>query len=344
MTEISAQSYGQHPSGKEVYIYTLRNTAGTAVKITNYGAIITAIKIRKTDGSYNDIVLGFDTPQQYWSEEYLKNYPYFGAAIGRYGNRISNNSITIDGNVYALNSNHPACQLHGGVAGFDKKVWERIADDNQLILAYHSADGEEGFPGNLDVQIIFTLTDDNELIYEYKAETDKATAVNLTHHSYFNLNNGEGTINNYHLKVHAHNYLEQDENYCTTGKILPVAGTRNDFTAYRQTGSLPDADKGIDISFPLDKTGIENVAAEAYCDEQDIKLEVYTTEPLVHLYNSSGAPAITGKDGKAYAPFSGFCFETQVHPNAINIPHFPNTILRPGKVYHTKTIYKFTKK
>lgn len=343
MNAITTQSFGQHASGKDVFLYTLTNQQGTEVKITNYGAIITAIKVKNYDGSFNDIVLGFDDPTQYWSDAYLASYPYYGAAIGRYGNRINKASFTIDGVTHQLNGQHADYQLHGGLEGFDKKVWEAISADNgRLVLQYISVDGEEGFPGELKVQIAFELNDHNELSYEYTANTDKATAVNLTHHSYFNLNNGEGTIDNTYLRIHASQYLEQDANYCTTGNVLDVKGTRNDFTSYRQTGKLPDPEKGIDISFPLDKPGIENVAAEAYCDEQYLKLEVYTTEPLVHLYNAYGSPTIKGK--KQYTPFSGFCFETQVHPNAINIPSFPNTVLRPGETYKTKTIYKFTTK
>lgn len=343
MGTIITQSYGQHANGKEVYLFTLSNQQGTEVKITNYGAIITAVKVKKSDGTYNDIVLGFDDPTQYWSEEYLRNYPYWGAAIGRYGNRISKAGFMIDGIEYKVNSHHPDYQLHGGFEGFDKKVWSVISTQNErLVLQYISADGEEGFPGELKVQIAFELNNANEFSYEYIAETDKATAVNLTHHTYFNLNDGEGRIDNHHLKIRASKYLEQDSNYCTTGNVLDVKGTRNDFSDYNETGNIENPEKGIDISYPLDNPGIENVAAEAYCDEQDVKLEVYTTEPLVHLYNAYGSPTIKGK--KEYAPFSAFCFETQVHPNAINVPTFPNTVLRPGETYRTKTIYKLTTK
>ncbi len=345
MKEISEELSGQHPGGKNVYTYTLTNNDGTEVKVTNYGAIIMAIKIKKSDGTMNDIVLGFDSPSDYWSEEYLKNYPYFGASVGRYGNRINKASITIDGQEYKLNSTDPNYQLHGGLEGFDKKIWDLVSKDNgKLVLQYISRDGEEGFPGNLKVTISFSLTKDNEVIYEYHAVTDKPTAVNLTHHSYFNLNNGEGNILNQHLRIHGSGYLEQDANLSCTGKIIPVEGTRNDFRHYNETGKISDAEEGIDVSFPLDQPGIERVAAEAWCDEQDVKLEVYTTSPLVHLYNAKWVPEIKGKDGKSYGPFSGFCFETQIHPNAINVPSFPNTVLRPGEEFYTKTVYKLTKK
>ncbi len=315
------------------------------IKITNYGAIIMSVIVPDASGKRNDIVLGFDRPEDYWAEEYLENYPYFGAAIGRYGNRIDKASFTIDSQEYLLNSKSPGFQLHGGVEGFDKKVWKRAdAEDDKLVLEYISPDGEEGFPGELTVRIAFHLSDQNELSYTYTAQTTKATAVNLTHHSYFNLNNGEGSIHEHYLKVHADHYLEQDANFCTTGKVLDVAGTRNDFKEFRQTGTIDRADLGIDISFPLRKQGIDDVAAEAYSDRSDIKLEVYTTEPLVHLYNGYYNPAIKGKNGLSYTQFNGFCFETQVHPNAVNIPSFPNTILRPDEQYYSKTVYRFSSK
>ncbi|MCH5718140.1 aldose epimerase family protein [Niabella hibiscisoli] len=345
MVEISEQQHGKHPNGKDIFVYSLKNEAGTIVQITNYGAIIMAIKIKKSDNTYNDIVLGFDDPAQYWSEAYLVNYPYFGAIIGRYGNRIDKAAITIDGTDYNLNSTSPGFQLHGGVEGFDKKVWERIPSlANELVLQYISADGEEGFPGELTTQILFRLNEQNELSYELKATTTKPTAVNITHHSYFNLNNGEGDIQSHYLKINASNYLEQDANYCTTGKTLTVAGTRNDFRSFTQTGKIENPENGIDISFPLDNPSLENIAAEAYSDDQDIKLQVFTTEPLVHLYNAVGAPVITGKNGTQYQPFSGFCYETQKHPNAIRITGFPDTVLRPGEQYYTKTVYKIASK
>lgn len=346
MVETSKQQHGRHLNGQDIFVFTLKNDNGTIVNITNYGAIIMAIKVKKSDNTYNDIVLGFDTPSDYWSEAYLKNYPYFGAAIGRYANRIDKASITIDGVEHKLNSANPGYLLHGGVEGFDKKVWEVVSAENGVVvLQYVSADGEEGFPGELTVQIKFELNDNDEFSYEYTATTQKTTAVNLTHHSYFNLNNGVGDIQkNHHLKINASQYLEQDANYCTTGKLLSVKNTRNDFTFFNETGNIPNPESGIDISYPLDQSGIEHIAAEAYCDDQDIKLEVYTTEPLVHLYNAYGSPSIVGKGGTQYHPFSGFCFETQKHPNAIRVPDFPNTILRPGEQYISKTIYKLLKK
>lgn len=338
----NVQSVTRHPSGEMVYSFLLTNSAGTIVEITNYGAIIMAIKLRNDDGLYNDVVLGFDKPELYWDPGYLKNYPYYGAAIGRYANRIKGAVIHIDGKKYELNGQVDDYVLHGGKEGFDKKIWDVVSyESNRLVLQYLSIDGEEGFPGQVGIMITFELTEKNELSYEYIATTDKATAINLTHHSYFNLNNGQGTIGNHYLKIHASSFLEQDDTACATGVIKSVVGTRNDFQNFQQTANITDADTGIDISFPLDRVGVEHVAAEAYCDGGNVKLEVYTTEPLVHLYNAYAAPTIIGKSGTQYTPFSGFCFETQKHPNAINIPSFPNTILRPGEAYRSKTIYRF---
>ena len=337
-------TFGSH-NEKEVFVFTLKNKQNTIAKITNYGAIIMALKLMKTDETYNDIVLGFDEPSQYWSDEYFQNYPYYGAAIGRYGNRINQASFEIDGKKVSLNSTSPSYQLHGGVEGFDKKVWDVVShSDQEVILQYISKDGEEGFPGNLTVQLKFVLNDNNEFSYEYTATTDAPTAINLTHHSYFNLNNGIGDIQNQKIKINADNYLEQDSNYCTTGNLLPVSNTRNDFSNYQTTGAISNPENGMDISFELRKQGIENIASEAYCDEQDMKLQIFTTEPIVHLYNSYGSPKIVGKNNTQYDAFSAFCLETQVHPNAVNIPSFPNTILRPGEIYNTKTIYKIVSK
>lgn len=330
-------------NGKKLQTFLLKNSRETVVKITNYGAIIMSIKLKTDGGTYNDIVLGFDEPEQYLSSEYLSNYPYYGAAIGRYANRIKKSIIHIDGQTYHLNGQNEDFILHGGHEGFDKKFWDVVSSENdRLVLQYISLDGEEGFPGALAVMITFELTDDDELSYEYIATVNKATAINLTHHSYFNLNNGIGMIDeNHHLRIHASRYLEQDETSCSTGVIKDVEGTRYDFREYQQTGKIAQPEKGIDISYLFDNPGIDNIAAEAWCDGRKIKLEVRTTLPVLHLYNAYASPTLIGKGGTQYTPFSAFCFETQVHPNAINIPDFPNTILRPGEVYQVKTVYRF---
>lgn len=337
----------RHTSGEDIYLFALRNAKGTEVTISNYGATITSFIIKDNSGQVNDIVLGFDKVQDYWSDSYLAQYPWFGCAVGRYSNRIDDSAFAIGSDTYYLSKNKGPDQLHGGVSGFDKKVWQLVSSGQQpcpfLVLSYSSPDGEEGFPGNLDVQIRFELNDENELSYEYKAYTDKPTAVNLTHHSYFNLHNGKGTIHDHEIKLYASAMLEQDENLTATGKILPVAGTAFDFRNYKRIGDGLEAVDEYDKSFLLDKeegaAGL-SLAAEARSAESGLKLEVWSTEPIVHFYSGKWTPVVKGKNGIAYGPFSGLCLETHKHPNAVNIPHFPNTILKPGEIYVQKTVYK----
>jgi aldose 1-epimerase len=331
-----------HPSGKDIYLYTLRNVNDTEVMITNYGAIIMAYRVRMPDKSMNDIVLGFDNVHDYMRADYLKNYPFMGAAIGRYANRIKNASFKIDEKEFVVAKNWQDDQLHGGFDGFDKKVWDLVSFDtecNVLHLKYLSADGEEGFPGNLEVNICFELNDDNDLIYEYSATSDQATPVNLTHHSYFNLNNGRGTIVDHEVKINSDKILEQDPNLVTTGNYIAVDNTKYDFTEFHSLGERMNG--GYDQTFVIDKnTDQLSMVAEALSKESGLKLQVLTTEPSVHLYTGQGFPQLTGKNNIQYGPFSGFCLETQKHPNAINISKFPNTVLRPGEKYHQKNVYK----
>src|SRR5687768_7020179 len=219
-----------YSSGEDIYLFTLCNTKGTEVCITNYGAIITSFKVMQGNGDVNDIVLGFDKVEDYLSEDYLAGYPYFGAAIGRYANRIKNGEFNIDGKKYLLEKNKVTDHLHGGVNGFDKKVWTCAFNSaNSLTLKYKSNDGEEGYPGKLETELSFELTDNDELIYEYNARTDKPTIVNLTHHSYFNLNSGNGNIGDHLVKINSAAILEQDDNFVVTGKSLPVVNTMYDF-------------------------------------------------------------------------------------------------------------------
>ncbi|MEO8405967.1 MAG: aldose epimerase family protein, partial [Chitinophagaceae bacterium] len=230
--------------------------------------------------------------------------------------------------------------LHGGNVGFDKRVWTlESVTDSVLVLKYESPDGEEGYPGNLDVTLRFELTDDNELIHEYAAFTDMPTPVNLTHHSYFNLTNGDGTIGDTIVKINASYTLAQDDTSTVTGELLPVDNTRFDFRNPKRIDTNWNPETGYDQSFVVDKK--ENRAdAEAWSEKSGIKLQLFTSEPIVHLYTAKYLSPMKGKDGKSYGPFSGFCLETQIHPNAINIPGFPDTILRPGQEYKHKTIYK----
>jgi aldose 1-epimerase len=331
-----------HPSGKDIYLYTLRNVNGTEVTVTNYGAILMTYKVQMPDKTMNDIVLGFDNVHDYLRADYFKNYPFMGAAIGRYANRIKNARFEIDDKEFLVSKNWQNDQLHGGFDGFDKKVWDFVSLDakcNILHLKYLSENGEEGFPGNLEVNLCFELNDDNDLIYEYGATCDEPTAVNLTHHSYFNLNNGKGTIVDHEVKINSDKILEQDENLVTTGNYIAIDNTKYDFTDFQRIGERMNG--GYDQSFVIDKkTDHLSVVAEALSKESGLKLQVLTNEPLVHFYTGQGLPHLLGKNKIEYGPFSGFCLETQKHPNAINISKFPNTVLRPGEKYHQKNVYK----
>ncbi len=330
-----------HPSGNDIYLYTLYNTKGTEVCITNYGAIITSFKLKQGDASFNNIVLGFENVEDYLSEEYLSGCPYFGAAIGRYANRIANGEFNIDGNKFILEKNRRPSHLHGGESGFDKKIWLcEFHSSKKLILSYKSIDGEEGYPGTLFVKLLFELNDNNELTYEFTATTDKPTIVNLTHHSYFNLNNGEGTIADHLIKINSRAILEQDEHFVVTGNTVAVKNTMYDFIDWKKVDAVWEKEDGYDQTYELEDNELHSPAAEVCLEKNGTKLQVYTSEPTVHFYTGKWIPRLNHNNGSFYGPFSGLCLETQKHPNAINIPHFPNTILRPGEIYHTKTKYR----
>ena len=335
-----------HTTGDDVFLFRLQNAARTEVLVTNYGAIITSFKIKKQDGTVNDIVLGFDKVEDYLTAGYLRQYPWFGAAIGRHANRIKDAAFELNGKKYLLTKNEGNEQLHGGDGGFDRRAWQfagqGTAPQSWLELTYKSPAGEEGFPGNLDVTIRFELNDKDELSYTYTATCDEPTVVNLTHHDYFNLDNGEGTIKEHAIKIHSDAVLEQDEQLVANGTISPVAGTAFDFREFTSIGdglSKMQNPAGYDKSFVVERK--ENaLVAEAKSLQSGLLLQVYSTEPVVHFYSGKWIPVIKGKNGTEYGPFSGFCLETQSHPNAVNIPHFPGNILNPGEIYHHKTVYK----
>lgn len=333
---------GKFIDGNEVLAIELTNSHGTYAKIYNYGAILNKFIVVNKHGEKQDIVLGFDDIDQYTSEAYLNNYPFLGAVIGRYANRIKNGRFSIDGETYQLSQAKGGDCLHGGDIGFDRKVWEVLSTiDPSVTLQYVSSAGEENFPGNLTVQLTFKLTDENELILDFKATTDAPTAINLTHHSYFNLAPQGGSIAGHIHRMPASNYLEQDDNYVVTGKLMPVAGTKHDFLGDKAIGRDWDPEEGYDQTYVLDKPyGEFTLASETSEGESGLKLSVYTTEPVAHFYTAKYLDVKGGKDGKDYLPYGGFCVETQHQPNAINIPEFPGTVLRPGETYKQTTIYK----
>jgi aldose 1-epimerase len=333
--------------GEDIYLFSLTNKHGTKVSITNYGAIITAFKVKTKNNSLNDIVLGFDNVADYLSENYFKHYAYLGAACGRYANRIKNGKFTFAGKEYQLTQNMGNDILHGGKEGFDKKTWQVVLEndypDPALELKYLSKDGEEGFPGNLETIIRFELNDENELSYEFTATTDEATVVNLTHHSYFNLNNGNGTIEDHEIKINSSYFLAQDEGLVCTGEFIAVANNQYDFTIFKAIDADWNKADGYDQCFIVDnKTDALELVAEARSKESGIQLKIFSTEPAVQFYTGQGLKIKNAKGGNQYVSFSGFCLETHKHPNAINIPHFPNTILRPGEKYYQKNVYKIS--
>lgn len=332
----------RNSNGEDIYLFTLTNKHNTSVSITNYGAIITSFKVKMSDGSFNDVVLGFDNVEDYLSERYLKNYAYLGAACGRYANRIKDGKFVLNGREYQLTRNMGNDILHGGKEGFDKKIWQVASvSDAGLELRYLSKDGEEGFPGNLETVIRFQLNDANELSYEFIATTDKPTIVNLTHHSYFNLNNGIGTIEDHELKINASYILAQDKGLVCDGEFIAVDNNTYDFRIFKAINMDWNKANGYDQCFIIDnKTDDLSVIAEARSQQSGITLQIFSTEPAVQFYTGQGLNISTAKNGIDYKPFSGFCLETHKHPNAINISHFPNTGLRPGEKYYQKNIYK----
>ena len=329
-----------------VFLFTLKNNSGAEVSISNLGAIIPAFIVPDSTGKPTDIVLGFDHMEQYIAQQYLDSNSYLGAIVGRYANRIGNSGFELDGELFQVSANLPPHQLHGGHEGFDRKVWKVESTAQfphaKLILTYLSKDGEEGFPGNLQVRLSFELTDTNELIMITEAFTDKATPVNLTHHGYFNLN-GSGTIEDHFAEIPASFYLGQEQDLVPNGEIHAVLDTAYDLRSAKQISRVWDPENGYDQSFVLDKKyGEWGRAAMAYSERSGIKLEVYTDEPTVQFYTGKHLNINGVKGGGKYLAYSGLCFETQHHTNAVNIPAFPSTILRPGEVYRHKTSYKIS--
>ena len=332
-------STGRKIDGKDVFAVELTNIRGSKVKIYNYGAIVSSFTVKNAQGEDQDIVLGFDDFEGYLNEDYLANYPYLGVVIGRYANRIKDGKFSIAEKDYQLSAN-----LHGGTNGFDKKVWDILPTiDPSLTLQYISPAGEENFPGNLTVQLTFKLSDEDELILDYHAVSDADTAVNLTHHTYFNLSKDGGNIGRYHHRIPASYYLEQDQEYIVTGRVLPVEGTIHDFLSGKTIGQDWDPAEGYDQTYVLDKPyGQLGLASETTDEGSGLKLEVYTTEPVAHFYTAKYLDVANGKGGKDYHKFEAFCIETQHAPNSINVPDFPKTVLPAGETYLQTTIFKVT--
>lgn len=330
-----------------VFQYIITNIQGMEVGILNYGATITHIIVPDRYGKREDVVLGFDS-----LNGYLKNgNPYFGCIVGRYANRIANAKFSLDGNTYTLAANNNGNSLHGGLKGFDKVIWtlrgKEVTDEHTTLgFQYNSRDGEEGFPGNMQVTVAYSLLPTQELKIDYIATTDKPTPVNLTNHSYFNLSAGrDSTILDHALKINADQYTEVNEKLIPTGKLIDTKGSTMDFTTAKLIGK--DLDKvqgGYDHNWVLNKkTDSLGLAATLYHPFSGRYMEVFTTEPGIQFYSSNFMDgSLTGKKGKKYVKHAALCLETQHYPDSPNQPSFPNTILKPGETYHQTTVYKFS--
>lgn len=342
--KITKENFGKVDT-LEVYLFTMTNNNGMSVKITNYGGIVTSILCPDREGNMADVVLGFDDLQPY-----LDGHPYFGSIVGRYGNRIAKGKFSIDGEEYTLATNNGPNHLHGGIKGFDKVVWEAkeksLADTCSLRLRYTSPDGEEGYPGNLRVMVMYSLTNDNELIIYYKATTDKTTPINLTHHSYFNLGGTQEDALNHILTIAADKYVAVDENLIPTGELADLDNTVMDFRTSHVIGErIADVEGGYDHTYVLINKGNLIKVADAYEPNSGRLMEVFTSEPGIQFYSGNFLDSsLTGKNGIVYNQHHGFCLETQHFPDSPNQADFPSTILRPGEVYTYTTIYKFSTK
>ena len=346
--EMTKQPFGKTPEGEQVELYTLTNSKGMEVSVMTYGGIIVSLKTPDRAGRLADVVLGFGN-----LDGYLKGHPYFGAIIGRYGNRIAKGRFTLDGVTYKLARNNGENHLHGGIKGFDKVVWKaREAGPQSLELSYLSKDGEEGYPGNLSVTVTYTLTEAGELKIDYQATTDKPTVLNLTNHSYFNLaGQGEGDVLGHQVMIMADRFTPVDAGLIPTGELRAVDGTPFDFRMPRAIGERINAadeqlklGKGYDHNFVLSgAAGTLRQAARVVEPKSGRVMEVFTTEPAMQLYTGNFLDGtITGKGGKVYQHRYGFCMETQHYPDSPNQAAFPSVVLRPGGRYQTTTVYKFS--
>ncbi|MBN1491687.1 MAG: galactose mutarotase [Phycisphaerae bacterium] len=351
---VTQKAFGKTPAGETAQLFTLTNANGMQAEITNYGGIVVRLTAPDREGKFADVVLGYET-----LAEYIKASPYFGALVGRYGNRIAKGKFTLDGVEYTLATNNQENHLHGGKVGFDKALWAaepvKTGEAVGLKLSYLSKDGEEGYPGNLQCTVHYWLTNDNELKIEYLAETDKPTVVNLTHHSYFNLaGQGCGDILSHELMINADRFTPVDAGLIPTGELQPVAGTPMDFRTPMAIGARVNQDDvqlqrggGYDHNYVLnkDKPGAMTLAARVCEPTSGRVMEVHTTEPGLQFYCGNFLDGSNvGKGGKVYSHRYGFCLESHHFPDSPNKPDFPSVVLRPGEKYQTKTIYRFSAK
>jgi aldose 1-epimerase len=349
-TRVTQAPFGRLPDGTVIDGYTIRNPRGTTMHVMTYGATITALRTADRQGHFDDIVLGFDSV-----EGYLDDPPYFGAIVGRYANRIAKGRFTLNGHTYQLPINNGPNSLHGGTRGFDKVVWRATPFENDssagLVLTHVSPDGDNGYPGRVEVRVTYTLTDSDELIVDYGATTSKATPINLSQHSYFNLS-GDGTrdILDHVLELEASHYTPVDSTLIPTGELAPVEGTPFDFRTptpigerIEQANQQLQFGRGYDHNFVLDRSGAPlSHAARVVEPTTGRMLDIYTDQPGVQFYSGNFLDGtIKGKGGKVYRHRYGFCLETQHYPDSPNHPNFPSTILRPGEKFVSRTVFRF---
>ena len=346
--KMQKQSFGKTDDGQPVDLYILTNQHGMEAAITNYGGTVVTLKVPDRNGKIDDVVLGYDK-----LDDYAAGKAYFGAIVGRYANRIAHAKFTLDGTTYTLPKNDGDNHLHGG---FNKRVWtaKDVSSSNgqALELTYLSKDGEEGFPGNLSVKVVYTLTNQNELKIDYSATTDKDTVLNLTNHCYFNLaGQGNGDILQHQLMIRADRFTPVDANLIPTGELRSVKGTPFDFTTATVIGARIDQDdqqlklgRGYDHNWVLNSgtAGSLSLAAQAYEPHSGRVLEVSTTQPGLQFYTGNFLDGIRGKQGKVYNRRYAFCLETQHFPDSPNHPGFPSTVLKPGQHFLSTTVYKFS--
>ena len=356
-SSVETEIYGKMPNGEEVKIFTLTNANGLVAKVTEYGAILVSLEVPDRDGKLADITHGYDT-----LEGWLTNTSYFGATVGRFGNRIAHGKFTLDGKEYTLVTNNDPggipCHLHGGTKGFDKVLWKGEMFDRKrsrgVTLRYVSADGEEGYPGELTVEVTYTLNDDDELIWEAKATTDAPTVLNIVHHSYWNLSGDATTsINDHELTLNADHYLATNAGLIPTGEEAPVAGTPMDFTTPHLIGERVEADfealkfgGGYDHAWVLNEGDGDLTKAATLVDPETGRvMEISTNQPAIQFYGGNFLDGtVTGKGGVSYEHRTALCLETEGYPDAPNNPDAPSAVLRPGETYHHKMVHSFSTK
>jgi len=341
---VEMSSYGKMPDGAAVSLYTLTNDKGMRVKLTNYGAITVSVEVPDKNGKVADVTLGYDT-----LDGWLKSTSYFGATVGRYANRIAKGKFTLDGQTYTLATNNGENALHGGIKGFDKVVWNaepiKAADSVGVKFTYLSKDGEEGYPGNLNVTVVYTLNNANEFKAEFSATTDKPTVVNLAHHTYWNLGGpAAGDILGHLMMINADKYTPVDAGLIPTGELKDVAGTPMDFTTPKTIGErIAQVEGGYDHNYVLRAGDPIHLAAKVVDPKSGRVMEIFTDQPGVQFYSGNFLDGtVTGKGGVVYKQHYGFCLETQHFPDSPNKPEFPTVVLKPGETYVHIMIHKFS--